>query len=74
MPPRTAAQPPGKCLTEEQFAEFMQVDVETVRKWRKQKTGPDPFKGDGRQGTVRYPEAWIYQWLESRRVRHDQPA
>lgn len=68
MPPRAAA-PRGKWLTEDEAAEKTGFTVAALKKWRKQGTGPDYFKGDGRAGGVRYPESWIDEWAESHRVR-----
>lgn len=68
MPPRTAA-PLGRCLTDVEAAGRLGLTPDALRAWRKQKRGPDYIKGEGRAGTVRYPESWIDEWLESRRQR-----
>lgn len=71
MPPRAVTPPRGKWLTEEQAAEKTGFTVAALKKWRKENRGPDYLKGDGDAHTsaVRYPESWIDEWAESRRVR-----
>lgn len=69
MPPRAAAPPRGRWLTEAEAADRTGFTVAALKKWRRENRGPDWFKGEGRAGGVRYPESWIDEWAESRRQR-----
>lgn len=69
MPPRAAAPAKAKYLTDAELAERLDVTVSAIRAWRKQGKGPDYLKVEGLKGTVRYPEDWVDEWAESRRVR-----
>lgn len=66
MPPRAAV----RHLTPEQLADRLQVEVTTLAEWRRDKRGPAYIRGesDGKKATVRYPEAWVLEWEQSRRV------
>jgi hypothetical protein len=79
MPPRTAVRQAGKVrhLTPQQLSERYGgpdegVSVATLRDWRGDGRGPDYIRGesDGDKATILYPENWVEEWEESRRVRH----
>jgi hypothetical protein len=82
MPPRAAAKAAKvRHLTPQQLSERFGgpdagVSVATLRDWRNLGRGPDYIRGesDGDKATILYPENWVEEWEESRRVRHAQPA
>jgi hypothetical protein len=61
MPDATMKKPPAGFLNEEQQAEELGVTVRTIRRWRKDGTGP-AFTRNGQQ--VLYRADWTQQWLE----------
>jgi hypothetical protein len=78
MPPRTAGKA-GKVrhLTPADLSERLGgIPVATLRDWRGDGRGPDYIRGEssGDKATILYPENWVEEWEESRRVRHAQPA
>jgi len=81
MPPRTGKPGHVRHLTPQQLADRFGgpdagVTVATLRDWRADGRGPDYIRGesDGDKATILYPETWVEEWEESRRVRHAQPA
>jgi predicted DNA-binding transcriptional regulator AlpA len=48
-------------LTQEELAEMMDVSVETLREWRRLKSGPDYIKAGK---NVMYREADVQEWLK----------
>jgi Helix-turn-helix domain len=72
MPPRAAV--PAKQvrhLTPADLAERLGMSEDHLSNWRSQGKGPDYIRGegDGKKALIRYPEAWVVEWEESRRVR-----
>ncbi len=63
---RKPAMPP-KLATPEEFAAFLNVDVEKIDYYRKNKIGPAPFKLD--RVTFRYHWKDIYAWVSTRRAQ-----
>ena len=55
-------------LTEKELAARLNIEVQTVRKWRREKRGPAYIKGEGQRGTVRYAVADVEAWEQARRV------
>ena len=56
----------GRMLTPAEVAERVGVSTATLRSWRWKKAGPAYVKVSAQ--TVRYPEAELDAWLDSRRV------
>jgi hypothetical protein len=53
--------PEGRLLLPEEVARYLRVDKETLRRWRRQRTGP-PVILCGR-ATPRYPENGLIIWM-----------
>lgn len=51
----------GRLLTPRQVADLLQVDMETLRRWARQGTGP-PFIPVA-PATKRYPETLLTTWM-----------
>lgn len=68
----------GSPLTTEQLAEYLQVSVSLVQKWRlKDGAGPPFVHLSGDQGSVRYRLSDVEAWLASRvkaRTKGDRKA
>lgn len=66
-----------RLLTEAQVSEMLQVPAKTLRRWRMINRGPRFVKLGGRlgsrSGTVRYPEAELLAWLNSRPTGGESP-
>lgn len=56
---------PPRLLTTDDIAELCNVAVPTVKSWRRSNTGPPWFALT--PGCIRYDEAEVLTWLESRR-------
>lgn len=54
--------PPEPLATPEQVADYLQIPVKTLAKWRSEGTGPD-YSKVGRH--VRYDWADIREWLDT---------
>jgi excisionase family DNA binding protein len=70
MSPRTkapTARPERNLATPEEVAEFLQVPVLTLQKWRTQRRGPSYTKPGGKH--VRYSWPAVTAWLESQEQR-----
>lgn len=72
MPPRTAVRAAEKVkhLTEAELADRLRLSPQAVAKLRKSGKGPAylPITESATNGTIRYPEAWVVEWENSRRV------
>ena len=53
-------------LTAEETAERLRVTVDTLKRWRMQKSGPPYLNLSDGRGAVRYPEAALDQWINDR--------
>ena len=73
MPPRTAATAKKvKHLTPAELAARLgDMSEAHLANWRSQGKGPDFIRGEseGTKALILYPEAWVEEWEESRRVR-----
>lgn len=58
-------------LTTEALSERLDVPVETLRDWRKQKRGPAYIRGEsgGDKATIRYPLAEVEAWEQRQLVK-----
>lgn len=76
MPPRPAPRGKARHLTAAELAERLGMTEGSVANWRSEGKGPDYIRGEsnGTKALILYPEAWVEEWEESRRVRHAQPA
>ena len=63
---------PNEILNSEQAAELLGVSDYTIRKWRREGTGPAWFRiGVGPSSDVRYRRAAIYEWIEAREAQEE---
>lgn len=56
-------------LTTRQAAQHLHVSAQTLHNWRQSKQGPPFYKlGKGKNSAIRYPEAPLEEWLNTRYV------
>ncbi len=73
MPPRAAEKARKvKHLTPADLAERLDMSEGQLANWRSQGKGPDYIRGEseGTKALILYPEAWVEEWENSRRVTH----
>lgn len=52
-------------MTEQEAADFLALERETLRKWRQRGVGPGFYRLQGR--TIRYSQGELVEWLEAQR-------
>lgn len=76
MPPRAAPAKKVRHLTAAELADRLGGEdggatEAQLANWRSQGKGPDYIRGEsnGTKALILYPEAWVEEWENSRRVR-----
>lgn len=56
-------------LKDSEVATMININVNTLRTWRRRGIGPKFIKAEATKGTVRYDLNDVYQWIEDSRIR-----
>jgi excisionase family DNA binding protein len=60
---------PKEFLTEQEAAEYINMSVKTLRRWRFDRRGPNYAKIAGK--SIRYPISELQDWINRQMVAHD---
>ena len=60
---------PKEFLTEQEAAEYINMSVKTLRRWRFDRRGPNYAKIAGK--SIRYPISDLQEWIKQQIVVHD---
>jgi DNA-binding transcriptional MerR regulator len=58
-----------KLFSDKELSELININVETLRTWRRRKIGPQWIKGEGKKGLVRYTEEEVNKWIYDCKAR-----
>ena len=61
--------PTKEFLTEQEAAEYINMSVKTLRRWRFDRRGPNYAKIAGK--SIRYPISELQEWIKQQIVVHD---
>ena len=58
-----------KLFSDKELSELININVETLRTWRRRNVGPEWIKGEGKKGIVRYTEVTVNKWVNECKKR-----